>query len=134
MKTDSAYLNHIMEAIQSINKYLKEYDYNAFDKDKKTIDAVVRELEIIGEAASNLSDEFRNKHLEFPFREMVDMRNILIHEYFGVNTKIVWDTCLYDLPSLKTIVGEILENAWWQRWTLGATYGKIYKYKIPEKV
>ena len=67
MKTDSAYLNHIMEAIESIDEYLKEYDYNAFDKDKKTIDAVVRELEIIGEAATNLSDEFKISIRNFLF-------------------------------------------------------------------
>lgn len=110
MKKDSVYLNHIMEAIASIEEYLKGYDYDSFDKDKKTIDAIVRELEIIGEAVGNLSDEFKSKHLEFPFRETVDMRNILIHEYFGVNTKIVWDTCLEDLPSLKITVGKILRD------------------------
>lgn len=65
------------------------------------IDAVVRELEIIGEAAKNLSEDFRRKYPKFPLRESADMRNFLIHEYFGVNSKIVWNTCKNDLPDLK---------------------------------
>ena len=101
---DSAYLQHILEAIKSIEDYLNGFDYETFVKDKKTIDAVVRELEIIGEAANDLSDDFKKKHSEIPFREMADMRNVLIHEYFGVNAKIVWDTCKIDLPKLKEIL------------------------------
>ena len=108
MKTDSAYLNHIMEAIESIDEYLKEYDYNAFDKDKKTIDAVVRELEIIGEASNNLSQKFKDEYPAIPFRDIIDMRNVLIHEYFGVNAKIVWDTVQIDISSLKEIIKTIV--------------------------
>jgi uncharacterized protein with HEPN domain len=72
------------------------------------VDAVVRELEIIGEATSNLSDDFRTEHSAIPFRDVIDMRNILIHNYAGVNTKIVWDTCKENLPQLKKFVLEIL--------------------------
>ena len=105
---DSAYLQHILEAIKSIEDYLNGFDYETFVKDKKTIDAVVRELEIIGEAANDLSDDFKKKHSEIPFREMADMRNVLIHEYFGVNAKIVWDTCKIDLPKLKEIIKSVI--------------------------
>lgn len=111
MKDDIVYLKHVLEAIESINDYIKNFDYDIFSNDKKTVDAVVRELEIIGEAANNLSDEFKNGHLEIPFRDMIDMRNILTHEYFGVNTKIVWDTCKEDLPKLKEIIKEYFNKS-----------------------
>lgn len=109
MKNDSVYLEHILEAIKSINDYLKEVNYDFFIKDKKTIDAVVRELEIIGEAANNLSDKFKKDHLEIPFRDITDMRNILTHEYFGVNKKVVWDTYKEDLPKLKENIEQYLK-------------------------
>ena len=101
MNEDIIYLRHILEAIESIAEYLKDFDQEAFIKDKKTIDAVVRELEIIGKAANNLSEEFKNSHSDIPFRDMTDMRNMLLHEYFGVDAKIVWDTCKKDFPPLK---------------------------------
>lgn len=68
------------------------------------IDAVVRELEIIGEASNNLSEQFRQAHSEIQWRRMKNMRNFLIHVYFGVNTKVVWDTCKNDLPILKDFI------------------------------
>ena len=101
MNEDIIYLRHILEAIESIAEYLKDFDQEAFIKDKKTIDAVVRELEIIGKAANNLSEEFKNSHSDIPFRDMTDMRNMLLHEYFGVDAKIVWDTCKKDFPPLN---------------------------------
>ncbi|MBI5306391.1 DUF86 domain-containing protein [Candidatus Wolfebacteria bacterium] len=108
MKDDNVYLKHILEAIENVEEYIKDLDFNLFSNDKKTIDAVVRELEIIGEAANNLSDEFKNNYPKIPFRDMIDMRNVLIHEYFGINKKVVWDTCEEDLPKLKEIIGKFL--------------------------
>jgi uncharacterized protein with HEPN domain len=68
----------------------------------------VRELEIIGEASSNLSYEFREQHSNVLWRRMKDTRNFLIHEYFSVNLKVVWDTCKNDLPQVKAFVDRIL--------------------------
>ena len=65
------------------------------------IDAVVRQFEIIGEAAGKLSSDFRDANPEIPVRDMIDMRNILIHNYAGVNTKIIWDTYLNDIADLE---------------------------------
>lgn len=110
MKDNNIYLKHILEAIQNIEEYIEDLDFNAFSGDKKTIDAVVRELEIIGEAANNLNDEFKKNYQEIPFRDMIDMRNVLIHEYFGINKKVVWDTCKIDLPKLKEIIEEALNS------------------------
>jgi len=109
MKDDSDYLKHILESIENIEDYLEGFDFESFSKDRKTISAVVRELEIIGEATSNLSEKFKKDNFEIPFRDIIDMRNRLIHEYFGVNKKIVWETCQEDLRELKKIILSILK-------------------------
>ena len=104
MKDNLIYLKHILEAIESIEGYLNSFTYELFVKDKKTIDAVVREIEIIGEASNNLTDDFKKKYPKIPFRDIIDMRNVLSHEYFGVNTKVVWDTYEKNLPELKEVI------------------------------
>jgi uncharacterized protein with HEPN domain len=101
MKNDRTYLIHIRDAIETIYGYLHNVSYESFNSNKMIIDAVVRELEIIGEASNNLSEQFRQNHSEIQWRRMKNMRNFLIHVYFGVNTKVVWDTCKNDLPILK---------------------------------
>ena len=101
---------HIREAIESIEEYLEGVSYDQFASGKMMRDAVVRELEIIGEASNNLSDQFRRQHSGVLWRRMKDMRNFLIHEYFGVNTKVVWDTCKEDLPQLKSFIEKILDE------------------------
>ena len=110
MKNDKTYLAHIREAVETIEEYLEGASYEQFTAGKMMIDAVVRELEIIGEASNNLSDEFRRRHTDVLWRRMKDMRNFLIHEYFGVNTKVVWDTCKDDLPELKSFIEKILDE------------------------
>ena len=110
MKDNNVYLKHILEAIQNIEEYISNSNFDVFGGDKKTVDAVVRELEIIGEAANNLDDKFKNNYPRIPFRDMTDMRNVLIHEYFGVDKKVVWDTCKEDLPGLKEIIEETLQS------------------------
>ena len=110
MKNDRTYLRHINGAIESIEQYLADVNYEELLSDKMRLDAVVRQLEIIGEASNNLSDEFRLQHTDILWRRMKDMRNFLIHEYFGVNVKIVWDTCKNDLPELKLFVVNVLKR------------------------
>ena len=110
MRNDRIYLTHIREAIETIEEYLKDVSYDSFVSNKMIIDAVVRELEIIGEASNNLSDHFREEHSGVLWRRMKDMRNFLIHEYFGVNTKVVWYTCKDDLPQLKSFMEKILDK------------------------
>ncbi len=102
------YIKHVIEAIDKIEKYLGDSSYGEFSKNDMLIDAVVRELEIIGEAANNFSEEFKNHYPNIPFRDITDMRNFLIHEYFGVNTKIVWETCQTNLPDLKKMLSEFI--------------------------
>lgn len=96
--------------IEKIERYLNGLDYETFAKDEKTIDATIRELEIIGEASNNFSDGFKNKYFKIPFRDIINMRNLLIHEYFGVNKRVVWETCKENLKELKKVLAPILKN------------------------
>lgn len=101
MKDDYTYLKHIQDAITKIEKYLSDLSYDSFSCNDLIIDAVMKELEIIGEAANNVSDKFRQDNPEIPWRKIIGIRNVLIHEYFGVNKRIIWETCKEDLKELK---------------------------------
>ena len=109
MKDNTLYLGHIRDAIDKIEHYISSVTFKYFASNDMMIDAVVRELAIIGEATNNLSEAFRRSHPDIPFRDIIDMRNILIHDYTGVNTKVVWDTCKKNLPELKQFVTDILD-------------------------
>jgi len=109
MKDDKVYLRHILDAVEQIETYITGQTYESFSSNNMMIDAVVRELEIVGEATNHLSNLLRESHPEIPWRDAIDMRNILIHEYFGVRTNLVWDTCKEDLPKLKSLVKDLLD-------------------------
>lgn len=103
-------IGHIFEAIKKIEKYIKIVkDFDEFSKNDLVLDATVRELEIIGEAANNIGKKFQKENPDVPWRQMIGIRNALIHEYFGVNKKIVWETCKHDLKKLKSIVRVFLK-------------------------
>lgn len=110
MKNDTIYLRHILEAIEKIEHYLLNTTYKSFSANDMMIDAVVRELEIIGEASSKFSKEFKDNHSDVAFRDATDMRNFLIHEYFGVRKQVVWDTCREDLPLMKRLISKFLDS------------------------
>ena len=110
MKSDETYLKHMVEAIERLERYIGVSTYEQFCSNEMMLAATVRELEIIGEASSNLSDNFRTEHSDIEFRDATDMRNLLIHKYFGVNTRIVWDTCKNDVPVLKDFIEELLRE------------------------
>ena len=107
---DRVYLKHIRDSVKTIEKYLNGFDYDSFSRDEKTVDAVVRQLAIIGEAANNLDPKLRTKYPDIPWRNMIDMRNFIIHEYFGVNPETVWSTCKDDLSDLEKAVEKILAS------------------------
>jgi uncharacterized protein with HEPN domain len=104
MKDDKVFLKHILDAIENIEEYLSGASYEDFSSNKMMVDAVVRELEIIGEASANITSGFQKEHPDVMWAKMKATRNFLIHEYFAVNTKIVWDTCKENLPELKQFV------------------------------
>lgn len=101
-------LDDILQAITFIREYVKDMDYQAFEADRKTQDAVIRNLEIIGEAARILPDEVRDKAAEIEWYKITALRNILIHEYFGVNLKIVWDVIQNKLDAVETACRRLL--------------------------
>ena len=96
------YLDDILEAIHKIRDYTAGMDYTAFSKDTKTQDAVIRNLEIIGEAAGRLQEPVRVASPEIEWRKIVELRNILIHEYFGVSLPLVWDVIQSKLDPLES--------------------------------
>ena len=110
MKNDAVYLHHILDAINRIQGYTAGVSYDQFLQDSLLQDGVVRQLEIIGEAAKNVSSTFRDAHPELPWSQMTGTRNKLIHGYFEVNHFIVWDTVQSDLPPLKQQVERIIEE------------------------
>ncbi|MFZ1719722.1 MAG: DUF86 domain-containing protein [Candidatus Moraniibacteriota bacterium] len=101
-KSDAMYIGHILDAIEKIDEYIHDMNQEVFVASNLHIDGVARELSIIGEAASHLSEEFRLSHPEIPFRNIIGMRNIIVHEYAGVDAQFLWDTGKQDLPLLKT--------------------------------
>jgi uncharacterized protein with HEPN domain len=108
-KDDIVYLHHILDAIDLIEEYTEGMSEKEFLSNSMAHDAVVRQIEIIGEAARNIPDEFRLLHSGVPWGKMVGIRNKIIHEYFNVNLSVVWDTVQEDLPALKKVITSILE-------------------------
>ncbi len=108
-RTDRDFVQDIQEASRRIAAYTAEMSYEAFLTDTKTQDAVVRNLEIIGEATKNLSEDLRNQHSEIPWKSLAGVRDKLIHHYFGVNFDIVWQIVTVELPQVTTPLTKILE-------------------------
>jgi uncharacterized protein with HEPN domain len=105
------YLDDILEAIHQIRTYLADQNEEAFTKDRKTQDAVIRNLEIIGEAAGKLPEQIQKGEQEIDWRKITGLRNILIHEYFGINLPIVWDVVQNKLGPLEAVCRRLLESA-----------------------
>jgi uncharacterized protein with HEPN domain len=101
-------IDDILDAIARIERYVEGLTFEQFQADQKTVDAVVRNLEIIGEAVRHLSADQERLPGGPPWVDIAGMRNILIHEYFGVDLKIIWHTIIADLPELKIQVRGLL--------------------------
>ena len=110
MKEDKPYLLHIKDAIEKIEKFMEGIDFKKFTENDMIQSAVIRQIEIIGEATNHLSSTFMEKHFEVPWTDIIGMRHKLIHDYFGVDLKKVWGTIKKDIPSLKKNIEDILEN------------------------
>lgn len=109
-RNDSELLGDILQATERIEKYTKGLGYKRFEKNEKTQDAIIRNLEIVGEAARNLSPEFKKQHSDIEWQKISDMRNILIHFYFGVSLDIVWQTAKNRLPDIKPKLERALKD------------------------
>jgi len=97
----------ILDAIDRIGSYIGGMSYDGFLADRKTQDAVIRNVEIIGEAARALSEEFTERHSEVPWSEIVAMRNVIVHQYFGILPKVVWDVITNELPTLRSQIARL---------------------------
>lgn len=107
MKEDKTYLEHILDAIAKVEQYTAD-GRDAFMADDKTQDAVVRNLEIIGEATKRLSEELRYKHSEIPWKQAAGLRDVLSHDYMSIDLTIVWNVIDSCLPALREAVRELL--------------------------
>ena len=103
------YLDDIHTAIERILEYTQGCEFIGFKRDYKTVDAVIRNFEIIGEAAKNIPDEIKEKYQDVPWDEMYSLRNRISHAYFGIDYEIIWDIITNYLPENKAQI-EIIKN------------------------
>ena len=109
-RTDTELLYDIQEALRRIKAYTPEMTYKEFLADTRTQDAVIRNLEIVGEATKKLSIELRNRHPDVPWKKMAGTRDRLIHDYIGVDIEIVWQIIIAELPDLALQIAKISVN------------------------
>ena len=102
-------IHDILESIEAIQKYTEGLQFESFKADRKTVDAVVRNFIVIGEAATHLPEDVCRDHPEIPWYEMRGIRNIVVHEYFSVSDKVIWQTVQKDLPPLIPLLKRMLD-------------------------
>lgn len=107
---DKARLGHIFDAISAIEKYVAGVEKDDFLENNMMQDAVMRQIEIIGEAAGRISEGLQDDYPELPWMEMRAIRNKIVHDYLEINTDIIWDTVQNDLPALKDQIKSLLRE------------------------
>lgn len=111
MKRDyRLFIKDILDSIEKIEEFVAGMNFEEFKSDDKTVSAVVRKLEIIGEATKNIPDEVKEKYPQLPWKEMAKIRDKLIHAYFVVDFEIVWNVIKKELPFLKPKIEKILHQ------------------------
>ncbi len=108
-RTYQDYFEDILEAIIDISNFVDDLTFNEFANDKKTINAVIRSLEIIGEASKKVSQEVKENHQNIPWKEMAGMRDKMIHGYFDLDLVTIWETVKKDIPPLKPLFENLLK-------------------------
>ncbi len=107
---NTVFLKDILGSINKIERFLREHDFEKFQNNELVIDAVVRNVEIIGEASNNLTRDFRSKNPQIEWRQIIDTRNRIVHGYATVDLEIIWSITQSSLPKLKKEIEQILEN------------------------
>jgi len=111
MSTDREYVDYlrdILDAVRHAQRFVQGMDFETFLSDDRTSFAVVRALEIVGEAAKKIPSGVREEYPAIPWREMAGVRDKLIHDYFGVDLQVVWRTVIEDLPPLETVLDHVI--------------------------
>lgn len=111
IKTPRAFAKHILDSIDAIYSFLGNLPKEELEKDRLRQSAIIRELEIIGEAVKNLPDSIKKEHPDMPWKEIAGMRDKLIHHYFGVDLDIIWNVIKENLPKLKETIKDILAKS-----------------------
>ena len=109
IKSDLAYIDHILDCIRKINEFSKELSLKEFRKNELVQDGVIRNIEIIGEASKKISSDTKQTYYKIPWKEIAGMRDKLIHDYLGVDVDVVWKTIKTDIPVLEKLISEIEE-------------------------
>ncbi|MDB9314643.1 DUF86 domain-containing protein [Spirulina sp. CS-785/01] len=104
------YLQDILDAIIAAQQFVADMSFEEFISDQKTIFAVTRAIEIVGEATKNIPPSIRNIYPQVQWKSIAGMRDKMIHQYFGVNLRVLWDTVHQDLPTLEPIIAKILKD------------------------
>jgi len=107
IKSDSAYIEHILDCIRKINEFSQGISLKEFRKNELVQDAIIRNIEIIGEASKKISNDTKQTYYKIPWREIAGMRDKLIHDYLGVDFDVVWKTIKNDIPDLEKLIREI---------------------------
>jgi uncharacterized protein with HEPN domain len=104
------YLMDILDSTEKIEEFIEGFSFEEFSRDTRTVYAVVRSLEILGEATKNLPDSLKEKYPEVPWKSMAGFRDKVVHNYFGVDLEVVWETAVEDVPILKFLITRILDE------------------------
>ncbi len=110
-RNEKLYITDILNSIYKIEKYIKNTTFHEFCENDQIIDSVVRNLEIIGEAAKHISESTKNENKDIPWRQIIGLRNMAIHEYFGLDNEIIWKIITEELILVKLKLEEINRSA-----------------------
>ena len=107
---DEIRLRHILDAIEEIEVYLSKVDFQSFLQDSMIRFACIKQMEIIGEASNHISEKLKSEFTNIEWAQIIGMRNVFIHEYFGIDSSVVWEIIKNDIPELKNRITLILQS------------------------